>query len=446
MNWLGETKETAATSATTKAAVKTANATAESVGSKATAHAPTPPPATGYAHAYLVATVDAIPLRTIMEVTETNGYADLGFDTAVTGPVKAEWGGPVADVSQTVTVNGDLKFKPTGTRRPGALNNVPVTGEAVASYDGKREVVNFQHAILLTPQSTTEASGVGGVNHGDPLTNLKADLTVRDLGEFDQLLQTLGFEANGKKGTAAIPVVLHGALVFHGTVSGRAADLDWKGHLQGSQLEVKLGTDLDTQIDSLVADAEYAYDEGLVVAGSTIQRGTATLNIEGSLKPRKQLTRKGVPDFEWDEGTGVSASVKLAKASVEDVLQIAGQQHKVLLTGTIAIDAKVEGSFAALEGDGKVTLTKGVAYGENYDSAVANLSVKGKDIEARDVALSLYGARVTGSGGYDLDSKHLHGHLEGNNLVLSKFQAVAKASPNADGISSKLQLPMRTAP
>jgi hypothetical protein len=96
-----------------------------------------------------------------------------------------------------------------------------------------------------------------GVNLGDPLTDLKADMTVRDLGEFDQLLHTLDFEANGKKGTAAVPVVLHGAAVFHGTVMGRAADLDWKGHVQGTGLEVKLGTELDTLVDSVVADAEY---------------------------------------------------------------------------------------------------------------------------------------------------------------------------------------------
>lgn len=436
VNWLGETQATAAVSATTKAAVKTANTTAESVGSKASAHAPTPPTTSGVAYAYVVATVNSVPLRTIMEVTETGGYGDLGFDTAVTGPVKVQWGGPVVDVSETVKVEADLKFKPTGTRRPGALNNVPVTGEGIASYDGKREIVTIQHVILLTPQSTTEAVGILGVNEGDPLTNLKADLTVRDLGEFDQLLQTLGFEANGKKGTAAIPVVLHGGLVFHGTVSGRASDLDWKGHLQGSQLEVKLGTELDTLVDSLVADAEYSYNEGLAVAGSTVTRGTAVLNLAGSLKPRRVLSRKGVPDFIWDEGTGVNASLQLANASVDDLLQIAGQQQKVQLTGTIAVNAKVAGTFAELDGDGKVTLTKGVAYGENYDSAVANLSVKGKDIEFAQVALSLHGARVTGSGGYDFDSRHLRGHIEGNNLVLSKFQSVAKASPNADGILS----------
>ncbi len=347
--------------------------------------------------------------------------------------MKAEWGGPVADVAQTVMVDGDLKFKPTGVPRRGALNNVPVTGEAVAHYDGKREVVDIQRVLLQTPQSTTQAAGIVGVNQGDPLTNLKVDTTVRDLGEFDQLLQTLGFEANGKKGTAAIPVVLHGGLIFHGTATGRAADLDVKGHLTGSQLEVKLGTELDTLIDSAVMDAEYSYDSGLAVASSTIKRGTAVLNLAGALKPRKVVKRHGVTDYLWDEGTAVDATVQLANANVVDVLQIAGQQNKLPLTGTIGVNAKLVGTFANLNGDGHVSLTNGVAYGEPYDSAAVNLAVKGQDIEASQVALVMHGAKITGNGGYDMQTKHVHGHIQGNNLVLSKFQTVAKANPNADG-------------
>jgi len=433
VDWLGEVPAAVAKSATATAAVATANKTAASMGSKASVHAPVAPPIVGTAHAYLIATVNAIPLRTIMEVTEPKAYGDLGFDTAVTGPVKVEWGGPVVDVSQTVQVDGDLKFAPTGAPRKGALNNVPMTGEALAHFDGKREVVTIQHVILLTPQSSTEASGILGVNGGDPLTDLKADMTVRDLGEFDQLLQTLGFEANGKKGTAAIPVVLHGGLVFHGTVTGRAADLDWKGHLQGNALEVKLGTELDTLVDSLVADAEYSHDSGLAVASSTVRRGTAVLNLAGAMKPRKVDSRKGVATFVWDDGTSVNATVQLANASVVDVLQIAGQQQKVPVTGTIAVSAKASGTLGNLNGDGKISLTKGTAYGEPYDSAAATLAIHGQDFEASQVALSLHGARITGDGGYDLESKHLHGHIEGDSLVLSKFQTFAKASPNVDG-------------
>ena len=91
----------------------------------------------------------------------------------------------------------------------------------LAHYRGATEVVNIERLAAQTPQSTLEASGVLGVNKGDPMTSLRLDLLVRDLGEYDQLLQTVGFENNGKKGSAAIPVVLHGALSFNGTAKGR---------------------------------------------------------------------------------------------------------------------------------------------------------------------------------------------------------------------------------
>ena len=87
----------------------------------------------------------------------------------------------------------------------------------------------------------------------DPLTALKVDLQAHDIGEFDQLLQTLGFEANGKKGSAAVPVVLHGTLAFNGTAAGPIANLDVKGHLVADSVEVKLGTTADVLVDSVVA-------------------------------------------------------------------------------------------------------------------------------------------------------------------------------------------------
>ncbi len=392
-------------------------------------------------HAHLDATVTQIPLRTIMEVTETGGYGDLGFDTAVTGPVLVEWVQRPVNVAETVSVDGQLKFQPTGVTRKGALNNVPVTGEADARYEGKRQVVNIRHTSLQTPQSSTEASGVLGVEDGDPLTNLKVDTTIRDLGEFDQLLHTLGFEENGKKGTAAIPVVLHGGVVFHGTAMGRADDLDVKGHVQGSQIEVKLGDDSgtglgigqDTLLDSAMGDAEFSYDEGLAIANSTIKRSDAVLNVEGSLRPRKTLTHRGVADYVWDGGTSVDATLRLANAEVTDVLQTTGRQQKIDVTGTIAANAQVRGTLGNMDGQGRISLAKGVAYGEPYDSAVAELAVRGQEIDASSVLLMLHGARIAGEGGYDLQTKHLHGHIEGDGLVLSKFRTFAKASPNADG-------------
>jgi translocation and assembly module TamB len=349
--------------------------------------------------------------------------------------VKVEWGGPAKNIADTVEVDGQLTFTPTGVRRKGALNDVPVTGQARAHYSGSNETVRIESITLQMPATNFEASGVLGVNEGDRLTSLRVDMTVRDLGEYDQLLTTLDLEGNGKKGRAAIPLVLHGALQFNGTAMGRIADLDVKGHVQTTGLEMQFGT-TDVLIDSLIADAEYAPNTGVVVASSTIKRGSAVLNLIGKIEPRKVVSRRGVTSYLWDGGMGLDAKVQLADAQMVDMLQIAGQQGKVPLTGTIALNAHAVGTLEDLSGGGHVSLVNGVAYGEPYESAVADLTVQGKDVEASWVVLKLHGMEIAGNGGYDMGSEHVHGHVEANNIVLSKFVTVQKAKASADGVLS----------
>jgi translocation and assembly module TamB len=437
-NWLGEAppKDVAATSATTKAAVDTTNKAAKTIGAKEPiAPTATKVPPVQAAHAYLTATLTKIPLRTIMDVTAPEHYGDLGFDTAVSGPVKVEWGGPAKNVADTVEVDGDLTFAPTGVKRPGALNDVPVTGKTLAHYTGKNETVRIQTVTLQMPETNLDASGILGVNEGDPLTDLRVDLSVRDLGEYNQLLTTLDLEGNGKRGTAAIPVVLHGALQFNGTAKGRIADLDVKGHVQSTNAEFALGT-TDVLIDSVVADAEYSPNEGVLVASSTIKRGTAVVNVEGKIVPRKVVTPRGVVTFVWDDGMSLDANVQVASAEVVDVLQITGQEGKVPVTGTIALNAHTEGTLRTLNGSGHVSLTNGVAYDEPYESLVAELTVQGKDIEASKVVVKVHGMQVSGNGGYDYGSEHLHAHAEGHDILLSKFTAVQNAKTDLDGVVS----------
>jgi len=434
VNWLGEAPSTDVTvgSPTMKAAVTTANTTAKTIGAKAPI-ANTKVPQVQPSHAYLTATLTKIPLRTIMDVTAPEHYGDLGFDTAVSGPVKVEWGGAAKYVADTVEVDGNLTFAPTGVKRPGALNDVPVTGQTVAHYTGRNETVRIQSVTLQMPQTNFEALGVLGVNEGDPLTDLRVDMTVRDLSEYNQLLTTLDLEGNGKRGTSAIPVTLHGAMQFNGTAKGRIANLDVKGHMQATNAEFALGT-TDVLLDSVIADAEYSPNSGVVVASSTIKRGTAVLNLEGKIVPRKVVSRRGVATYEWDDGMALDAKAQLADASMVDVLQIIGQQEKIPLTGTIAVNGHAVGTLSSLSGGGHVSLMNGVAYGEPYQSAVAELTVQGKDIEANNVVLKAHGVQIAGNGGYDVGSERLHTHIEGHNILLSKFATIQNAKTDLDGI------------
>ena len=55
----------------------------------------------------------------------------------------------------------------------------------------------------------------------------------------------------------------------------------------------------------------------------------------------------------------------------------------------------------SLSGGGHVSLTNGVAYGEPYESAVAEMTVQRTEIEASSVVLKAHGVQIAGNGGYD---------------------------------------------
>ncbi len=432
----GSVLNAAPISATAVAAETTANVGAKSLGARAPVklRPSAQPTLSQYPYSHLTVMIDHLPLRSIMDSTASPNYGDLGFDTSITGPTTVDWNGPVEKVADTVEVQSDLTLTPTGVTRRSALENVPVTGEVQAHYDGRVEVVNIAHLTFQSPQSSLVGSGILGVNLGDPLTNLHVNLQTRDLGEFNQLLTTLDLEAFGKKGRAAIPVSLHGTMDFTGTTSGPVADLDAKGHLVANDIALQLGTLGDAHIDSVVGDGEYSPKEGLAVASSTIQRGTAVLNVAGAFRPQRLMVH-GVATYPWDENLAIDASVKLANAQAADLLDIAGQQ-KIPVTGTVNLDAHATGTIGNLDGGGVATLTNGVAYGESYQAISVDMTAQGKQLHATRVLLAAHGLSITGSGGYNLGSKQIEGHFSGSNLLISKFDIIRKASPDEDALLS----------
>jgi len=451
-NWLGEVD--AAPQAPAKATRQVQRA---SIGSNRVGIVPIK---SGASHAYIDAQTTGIPLRTVMDVTAPPHYGDLGFDTASSGPVHVEWGNSGA----TVVVDGNLSFAPTGVHRAGALSDVPVTGTTVAEYRGGNETVVVGSLHAATPATTIDADGLLGVDDGDPLTNLNADVTTHDLGEFDQLFRTLGLAYKGKKGMDVVPLKLHGDAHFHGTASGPVEMLDVKGHLDAQNFELTLPT-MGTPppppahpitdrlagffrtsaapvvvpppppathsilIDSVEGDAEFIPSQ-LIVATATVKRGSVTLTASGKVQPHHVILRHG-DEYDWDDATLIDAMVNMPTAQAPDVLDIAG--IKAQLSGKVQINAHVTGSFGNLNGSGTVLLTNGAFYGEPYQRAEVDLNVTGQDIQTTRAVLVLHGAQITGTGDYDLHTKHLRGHVQAADLKLGQFQTVATAKVAVDG-------------
>src|SRR5581483_7512291 len=217
---------------------------------------------------------------------------------------------------------------------------------------------------------------------------------------------------------------------------GAVRTLDVKGHLEADNLLVHLGSEADIQIDSVVADAEYAPNTGLAIASSTITRNTAVLNVAGSFRPHRVVSRRGVVSYAWDNDLTLNVTAKLANAQVADLLQIAGQQDKVKLTGTANINAHAAGTLRSLAGSGNITLTNGQAYGEPYQTIALDVSAHGTQINATRLLVQAHNMAIHGNGSYDVANKHITAHITGNNLRLSKFQLVHNANPDADAVVS----------
>ncbi len=429
-NWLGEIPpEAPAQSATVIAGQKTANATAQIANAK--------PPATGSpvlsptqrAHAYIDVKLSNISLRTVNEITEPKKYSDLGFDTAVNGPVHVEWGGTTNDLPSSVIVDANLQLAPQGVKRRGAAQDIPVRGIVKANYRGAGELVTIQQLEAHTPASTITATGSLAVERYVTNLNIQADL--RDLSEFDSVLNSVGFQSNGKKGSAALPVVLHGDAHFNGTVKGPIADVDVKGHLQANQLQAHLGSQGDVAIDTITADAEYTA-AGVTVASSTIRRGTAVLNASGYVKPHRVVKHHAV-SYEFDNFAQVNAQLRLADAQLHDVLDIAGQ-GKLPVTGTLTATGNVTGTLGNLTGDATIALKNGVAYDQPFDAVTAAVNVRGQDITATALQVRAQGVQVDGNGAYNLTTKHVRAHLQGNSIRLSNLKTVQQAKSPVDGV------------
>jgi translocation and assembly module TamB len=415
----------------------------------------------GEAHAVIEAQT-RIPLRTIMDYVATPGYGDLGFDTEESGPAHVEFGYD----GSTVLVQGNLTFAPTGVHREGALSDVPLTGTVSAEYIGTNETVEVAALHLVSPGAHLDASGLLGVDDGDPLTALHAELSTHDLGEFDQLFRTLGLEYKGRRGMETVPLQLHGEAQFSGTASGPVAMLDIKGKVDAKNVELSLpeygalvpvavpkpglgerlasllhgkkkatvvtpawGPQRRVMIDSVVGEADYNPAQ-LTVKNATAKRGATVVNASGRVLMHRVVGPHGVVDYDWDEATNVQGHVD-ATGDVTNLLEVAGL--KMPVTGEVKLSADAHGTVAAMQGTGKVDLRNGSVAGESYREVTAALSVEGTELRTSNAAVVIPAGTLRGEGVYDWMSGHLRGSAKGTGLRLGAFQTVSALRVGLDG-------------
>ena len=178
------------------------------------------------------ARLSGFTLPTVLSIVAPPKFQDLGFATTASGAVEINWVGNPSDLA------AEAKIALTAPPQPGH-GEVPVNGAINVLYSGRENSLLVRQLDAHTPGTQIQVSGGVGLAAGRG-SSLKASVTVSNLGEFNRALIALGVSSNGKKGTQAIPVQLHGQAQFLGTVTGNLAAPDVKGHLSVNNFDIAL--------------------------------------------------------------------------------------------------------------------------------------------------------------------------------------------------------------
>jgi translocation and assembly module TamB len=385
------------------------------------------------------ARVHGVLLSTVLLTVADPGYRDYGFDTLGEGPVNVDWTGSADDL----TVAAKLVMTAPESVVPG---QVPLSGTVDAKYfqrGGRVQINQLEAHSLATTLSTTGSLGVYPLN--EP-SNLSVHLTTRNLVEFDRVLKVLDLGIGDKKGISGFPVRLHGEATFDGTGEGSLDDPAFHGHLTATKfatvfvLPAAVVADTpkpsvgpvalpaaDSAPETTVAtldwdhlDATGGYSSSLIsVEHAVLTRGATVIHASGQIQAHRINRRRQ----EFDDESPLTATAQVEKASLTDLLAMAGKDLSpdLSMTGTLNLQAHAGGTLGDLNGGANLTVAGGAIAGQPYHSLAATLGFSGQDINLTKLTLLQDGGTVVGNGTYNLKTKNFLGNLDGSNFELAHF-------------------------
>lgn len=379
------------------------------------------------------AKIAGITLRSVLIATAIRRYQDIGFDTAVSGPVTVDWVGAGKDLK----LDAKLKLAPAQSTERG---EVPVSGALDAEYFDTRGTVLIRSLEVQTPGTTLRAQGDLGVYPESRTSTLQGDLTTNNLAEFDRTLTALGLVENGKQGVQALPIELHGQAEFHGNVTGTLIEPTVNGHVIITNFDTLFpaattaSAQKDLHVaapprdaaatpgvrrfewDRLDATGQYSLAE-ISIQQATIVRGNTTIHASGAVRPHMITAHEA----NFDEQSNINATVGIQEAAVADLLAITGEQQ-IPVSGTLSMNAHASGAINNLNGGGNVDVKGGEIYGEPYRSIKADLAFSGRELGITKLILLQNGGQLTADGAYDLGSKNFRANLQGKGFELAHFR------------------------
>jgi outer membrane protein assembly complex protein YaeT len=304
-------------------------------------------------------------------------------------------------------------------------NAIPVTGDVSIKATGG--TFNIDQAVLATDASRVTASGRFAAK-GD------SDLTVSLTSTNADELQTIAYSIDDvKKSLEDVQPHLSGNFSFQGHLTGPLDDPALQGDVKADSIGLR-----DQVLGSLAGHVAFSPTD------VAFQNGVLSAPNGGSAKftyaaPRSAIATEGRLDATVD------------RLSLDSLLAAAGVKAQPdLASGDLSGEAHLTGLPGSPTGAASVNLLNGKVFGQQAQTAAANLVFDGKTATLNRAELKLAQGQLTATGNLDLKTDAFH--LEGNaqNIDLAQLAdslgasnitvtGVANATFKADGNTGDIE-------
>ena len=328
------------------------------------------------------------------------------------GTIDLSWQGAVSNTRTVVALDVAPPQQP-------APDEIPVTAVLRADYDLATAAVKLQQLSAATRATRLNAAG----ELGRTRSRIDLSLNTTDLREFQPALASMAF--------TQIPVLLSGKASFNGAITGTIKQPHVVGHLDARDFDSIMapasrpkvtnaalptgGTTSKTvrlHWDSLVADVDLSPSQASVQRG-VLQRGGSQIRFDGTTA----LTR-----YSFTDASRFSATLALSNATLGELQSLAGYSYPI--DGVLNLRANVAGTKNDLSGDSEIRIANGTAYGETFQSLVADVRLLHQDVQITRFTMtqSAGGPQLSGNGGYNLQTKAFRFDLTGHDFQLARIK------------------------
>ena len=287
--------------------------------------------------------------------------------------------------------------------------HLPVSGELVYRFDSRGIIMESSRFAT----ERTHVSFQGSTEWGDR-SQFAFHVTSRDWQESDQLLAGILTDFGSRTG----PVAFGGRGEFEGSMTGAFRHPRVEGTFSGEDLRA-WDTPWGAGSAHVVLQGSYAD-----ITNGVVRLGDSEIHADGRFSlehPRE------------DGAEEIDGRFRVVKRDL-DSLRHAFELDDYRVSGLLSGEFHLTGEYAHPLGFGGMTIDRGTAYGEPFDTATASLRFDGSGVRLDGVTITKSGGAVTGAAFIGWDSTYSFS-ADGRRMSVERISALKYPRAPLSGIA-----------